>query len=83
MLSAGDSREDLCCSRELLGCFAFAYPYGAFNDETIELLKETGYKMALPSVPVMSAPEMILSGSNVSASIPKLRSKICPDTGKL
>lgn len=45
-VSPETAREDLLRSRELLECFAFAYPYGAFNDETIELLKETGYKMA-------------------------------------
>jgi len=44
-------REDLRHSRELLDCFAFSYPYGAFNEETIEMLKESGYKMAFTIIP--------------------------------
>ncbi|MEW5920157.1 MAG: polysaccharide deacetylase family protein [Bacillota bacterium] len=39
-------RRDLLHSRELLGCFAFAYPFGISSSEAIQLLKETGYKMA-------------------------------------
>ena len=44
-------RADLSLSRELLDCFAFAYPYGAFNEKSIEMLKETGYKMAFTVIP--------------------------------
>jgi len=38
--------DDLLLSRELLDCFAFSYPFGAYNDEIIRMLQETGYKMA-------------------------------------
>ena len=39
-------RKDLSHSRELLDCFAFAYPFGVWSREAIRFLKETGYKMA-------------------------------------
>ena len=39
-------REDLRLSRELLDCFAFSYPFGVSSPEVIQILKETGYKMA-------------------------------------
>jgi len=39
-------RKDLSHSRELLDCFAFAYPFGVWSREAIRILKETGYKMA-------------------------------------
>lgn len=45
-VSPEQALEDLRHSRELLDCFAFAYPFGAFNEETIKMLKDTGYKMA-------------------------------------
>ncbi|NLX62794.1 MAG: polysaccharide deacetylase family protein [Tissierellia bacterium] len=38
--------EDLLKSKELMDTVYFAYPYGAYNEETIEYLKETGYEMA-------------------------------------
>lgn len=40
------ARADLLRSRELLNCFAFAYPFGRYSNDTIQLLQETGYKMA-------------------------------------
>lgn len=42
---------DLRHSRELLDCFAFAYPFGAYSNKTISLLKQTGYSMALTIQP--------------------------------
>lgn len=39
-------RNDLRHSRELLDCFAFAYPFGVWSRDAIRILKETGYKMA-------------------------------------
>ena len=39
-------RTDLLHSRELLDCFAFAYPFGVSSSEAVRILKETGYKMA-------------------------------------
>lgn len=39
-------RADLLLSRELLDCFAFAYPFGVSSREAVQILKETGYKMA-------------------------------------
>jgi len=38
--------EDLIKSKELVGTKYFAYPYGAYNNETIKYLKEAGYEMA-------------------------------------
>lgn len=46
VLDAETILEDLRRSRELLDCFAFSYPFGAFSEEVIEMLKITGYKMA-------------------------------------
>lgn len=39
-------REDLLKSRELLDCFAFSYPFGVSSPKAVQILKETGYKMA-------------------------------------
>ncbi len=38
--------EDLKRSRELLAAWALSYPFGAYNDEIIELTKKAGYRMA-------------------------------------
>ncbi|NLW40961.1 MAG: polysaccharide deacetylase family protein [Tissierellia bacterium] len=38
--------EDLRKSKELLDAKYFAYPYGAYDENTIEYLKEAGYEMA-------------------------------------
>lgn len=38
--------EDLNKNRELLDAKYFAYPYGLYDNNTIEYLKETGHKMA-------------------------------------
>ncbi|HSH34651.1 polysaccharide deacetylase family protein [Schnuerera sp.] len=38
--------EDLAKSKELLNAKYFAYPYGEYDENTIEYLKATGYEMA-------------------------------------
>lgn len=44
-------REDLRISKELLEAKYFAYPYGQYKSNTIEILKELDYKMAFTVVP--------------------------------
>ena len=39
-------RQDLKRSKDLLGIDFFAYPYGQYNDNTIAILKELGFRMA-------------------------------------
>ncbi|MCG8499151.1 MAG: polysaccharide deacetylase family protein [Firmicutes bacterium] len=39
-------KEDLAVSKQLLSSKYFAYPYGAYNAATIDILKDLGFKMA-------------------------------------
>ncbi|GMG95364.1 polysaccharide deacetylase family protein [Tepidimicrobium xylanilyticum] len=43
--------EDLKKSKELLNAKYFAYPFGKYDENTIEYLKETGYEMAFTIKP--------------------------------
>ncbi|MCF6465090.1 polysaccharide deacetylase family protein [Clostridium sp. Cult2] len=43
--------NDLIKSKELLNAKYFAYPYGAYDENTIEYLKQTGYEMAFTIEP--------------------------------
>lgn len=43
--------NDLIKSKELLNAKYFAYPYGAYDEETIQYTKETGYEMAFTIKP--------------------------------
>ncbi len=44
-------RQDLKTSMQLLDTVYFAYPYGHYNEETLEILKELGYRMAFTIEP--------------------------------
>lgn len=44
-------KHDLKTSMQLLDTVYFAYPYGHYNEETLEMLKELGYRMAFTIEP--------------------------------
>ena len=49
--SAGELRDDLSQNLEdVPGATAFAYPFGQFKDETIDVLKELNFEMAFTTV---------------------------------
>jgi peptidoglycan/xylan/chitin deacetylase (PgdA/CDA1 family) len=39
-------KEDIATSKKLINASYFAYPYGQYNENTIRILKELGFKMA-------------------------------------
>lgn len=64
-LSAGEQAEEIVRSKELLDGFLeqdtrfFCYPYGSYNQDTLRLLREHGFKLA-----VTLEPGWVKSGDN-------------------